>query len=149
MQMMMGHHAQAVVMSELAATRAGSPEVRGISTRIDLSQRDEMAFMSGWLAARDQQVPTQEQMDSMVMPGLVSPENMARLAEAEGAEFDRLFLEFMIEHHVGAVEMVEDLFRHPEAAQDSELFPFAVDVAADQMDEIHIMERLLLSLPSP
>lgn len=148
MQMMMGHHAQAVVMSELAGRQGAGPQVQTLSQRIDLSQRDEMDFMAGWLEARGQQVPTPEQMSAMVMPGLVSQENMARLAAAEGTEFDRLFLEFMIEHHIGAVAMVEDLFAHPDAAQDSEIFPFAVDVAADQMDEIHIMERILQNLPS-
>jgi uncharacterized protein (DUF305 family) len=84
----------------------------------------------------------------MQMPGMVTAEQMARLDAARGIEFDRLFLEYMIGHHLGAVDMVETLFAAPRAAQDPDIFRFVTDVAADQLDEIGVMERLLDRLPS-
>lgn len=143
MQMMIGHHAQAVTMADMAATHDAGPEVMSLSRRIDISQRDEIAFMQGWLAARGQTVPTEDQVHQMVMPGLVTQEQLARLDNARGQDFDRLFLTLMIEHHLGALQMVDDLFASPGAVQDSELFPFVTDVGADQLDEIGIMERIL------
>lgn len=147
MQMMLGHHAQAIAMSDLVPERDAGPEVRTLAVRIDLSQRDEMAFMRAWLEERGQDVPTDEQMAAMVMPGLVAPEDMARLEAARGPEFDRLFLRLMIHHHLGAVSMVEELFASPGAGQDPEIFHFASDVATDQLDEINVMERILDRLP--
>lgn len=146
MQMMIGHHAQAVTMAEMAATHGAGPEVMSLSRRIDISQRDEIAFMQGWLEARGQAVPTEDQLHQMVMPGLVTPEDLARLDTTRGGDFDRLFLTLMIEHHLGALLMVDDLFASPGAVQDSELFPFVTDVGADQLDEIGIMERILNQL---
>jgi len=150
MQMMMGHHAQAVTMSDMAASRGAGPEVTGMAQRIDISQRDEMALMVQWLRERGQQVPGQEQMDAMWMPGMVAPQDLARLGETRGVEFDRLYLTLMIEHHLGAIEMVDALYASPGAAQDPDLFRFITDVAADQLDEIAVMERLLDRLaPTP
>lgn len=150
MQMMMGHHAQAVAMSDLAGTRQAGERVLALAQRIDISQRDEMALMSGWLRDRGQVVPDREQMQAMRMPGMVSTEDMARLAAARGDAFDRLFLTLMIEHHLGAIRMVDDLFDTPGAAQDPDLFRFVTDVSADQLDEIAVMERILKADdPSP
>lgn len=150
MQMMMGHHAQAVTMSDMAAPRGAGPEVTGMAQRIDISQRDEMALMVLWLQERGQPVPDQEQMDAMWMPGMVAPEDLARLAETRGGDFDRLYLTLMIEHHLGAIEMVDALYASPGAAQDPDLFRFVTDVAADQLDEIAVMERILERLaPTP
>ena len=73
------------------------------------------------------------------MPGMLSPEEMSRLADAKGVEFDRLFLEGMIKHHSGALTMVEQLFATPGAGQESEIFAFASDVDADQRMEIDRM----------
>jgi uncharacterized protein (DUF305 family) len=143
MQMMMGHHAQAVTMSEMAATRDSGPRIKALAQRIDISQRDEMALMSGWLRDRGQVVPDEEQMHSMQMPGMVSREDMERLSRAGGETFDRLFLNLMIEHHLGAIRMVDDLFASPGSAQDPDLFRFVTDVSADQLDEIAVMERIL------
>lgn len=150
MQMMMGHHAQAVTMSDMAETRQAGERVLALAQRIDISQRDEMALMTNWLRDRGQVVPDQQQMESMQMPGMVSPPDMARLAEARGEAFDRLFLNLMIEHHLGAIRMVDDLFDSPGAAQDPDLFRFVTDVSADQLDEIAVMERILNAEdPSP
>lgn len=150
MQMMMGHHAQAVTMSDMAGTREAGPRIMALAQRIDISQRDEMALMAGWLQDRGQVVPDREQMDSMQMPGMVAPQDMARLSQARGGAFDRLFLNLMIEHHLGAIRMVDDLFSSPGSAQDPDLFRFVTDVSADQLDEIAMMERILnADDPSP
>ena len=143
MQMMMGHHAQAVTMSEMAATHDAGPRIQALAQRIDISQRDEMALMAGWLRDRGQVVPDQEQMQSMQMPGMVSRQDMERLSRVGGETFDRLFLNLMIEHHLGAIRMVDDLFSSPGSAQDPDLFRFVTDVSADQLDEIAVMERIL------
>lgn len=143
MQMMIGHHAQALVMAEKAPTHGSGPEVRALSLKIEISQKDEIAAMQHWLRERDQEVPDEHHMHAMEMPGMVTPEQMARLDAARGTDFDRLFLRLMINHHLGAVDMVEALFAAPRAAQDPDIFRFATDVAADQLDEIGVMERIL------
>jgi len=146
MQMMIGHHAQALTMAEMAPTRDAGEVIRTLAHRIDISQRDEIELMRQWLRERGQPVPDEEQMHMMEMPGMVTPAQFAQLGAARGPEFDRLFLTFMIEHHVGALEMVDDLFANPLAGQDSDIFRFATDVAADQLDEIAVMERILAGL---
>jgi uncharacterized protein (DUF305 family) len=143
MQMMIAHHDQALRMARMASEQAAGPEVSQLAQRIDISQRDEIRFMERWLAERDQAVPDEEQRRTMHMPGMVAPVEFERLGRRQGSDFDQLFLSLMIEHHVGALEMVDDLFASPGSAQDSELFQFATDVGADQLDEIGIMERLL------
>lgn len=147
MQMMIGHHDQALRMVALMEGRDPGPELTALSRRIDISQRDEIAVMERWLRERDQAVPDQAQREAMEMPGMVTPAQFEALAAQRGTAFDRLFLELMIEHHVGAIAMVDELFTFVDAAQDSELFQFASDVASDQRDEIGIMERILVSLP--
>jgi uncharacterized protein (DUF305 family) len=149
MQMMIAHHEQALRMVALAPTRNPSPELRIIAQRIDISQRDEVRFMERWLREHGQAVPDPEQKAAMRMVGLLTPEEFARLEAARGTEFDRLFFHFMIGHHAGALEMVDELFATPGATQDSEIFRFVTDVSADQSDEIGVMERLLERLDSP
>jgi uncharacterized protein (DUF305 family) len=85
---------------------------------------------------------------AMHMPGMLTPDQLARLDAARGAEFDRLFLTFMIPHHQGAITMVEELFRAPGAGQDEAVFRFAADVQADQAAEIDRMQRMLAALPA-
>ena len=143
MQHMIGHHVQAVVMSEMAKTHDAGAQVRALAERIDISQRDEVELMERWLAERGQVVPTEEQRHAMFMPGMLTPEQMAQLDAARGREFDRLFLTFMIYHHQGALDMVEELFAVPGAAQDPDLFRFVTDVDADQRDEIYVMQGML------
>jgi uncharacterized protein (DUF305 family) len=143
MQMMMAHHAQAVVMSAKARTHGAGEQVLLLAEKIDISQRDEIDMMRQWLRERGQAVPTDEQMLAMHMPGMLTPEQMRQLDGARGRAFDRLFLVLMIEHHIGAMDMVDELFAAPGAAQDSDIFRFATDVAADQGDEIFIMQRML------
>lgn len=146
MQHMIGHHDQAIVMARMARTHDASPEVRRLAEKIEISQLDEIELMERWLTERGQAVPTEEQRKAMVMPGMLTPEQLAQLDAARGREFDRLFLEFMIQHHRGALAMVEALFADPAAAQDPDLFRFATDVDADQRDEIYVMQGMLALL---
>ena len=146
MQMMIGHHAQAIVMSEMAEERGASEPLLRLAQKIDISQRDEIALMANWLAGRDQEVPDSAAIAAMWMPGMLTPEEMDELAAARGAEFDRLFLSFMIMHHEGALDMVDELFESPGSAQDPDLFRFVTDVSADQGDEIFVMQRMLDTL---
>jgi uncharacterized protein (DUF305 family) len=149
MQMMIAHHDQALRMAALVPDRTGIDDMRLLARRIDISQRDEIEFMEGWLRERGQAIPDDAQRRAMDMPGTVTPEQFAQLGAAQGTVFDRLFLEFMIEHHLGALEMVDEVFQSPGSTQDSDLFRFVTDVGADQGDEILAMERLLARLETP
>jgi uncharacterized protein (DUF305 family) len=149
MQGMIGHHAQAVEMVALVPPRTVSDAVRKLAQRIDVSQQDEMKMMREWLQARGQQIPdprAHHMMGTTLMPGMLTPEEMARLAAAKGAEFDRLFLEGMIKHHSGAITMVHDLFATEGAGQTPEIFSYASDVDADQRMEIDRMDSMLREL---
>ena len=146
MQNMIGHHAQALRMVELAPTRGASVKVLQLSRKIDISQRDEIAMMKQWLSDRRQLIPSDEQAHAMMMVGMLSEDEMATLARARGAEFDRMFLRFMIRHHEGALQMVDELWKAPGAGQDPDIFRFATDVDADQRDEIFVMQKMLDTL---
>ncbi len=149
MQGMIGHHAQAVEMVALVPARSSLDDVRKLALRIDVSQKDEMNMMREWLQARSQQIPdprAHHMMGATLMPGMLTPEEMERLAAATGAEFDRLFLEGMIKHHAGAISMVAELFATVGAGQTPEIFSYASDVDADQRMEIDRMGSLLKEL---
>ncbi len=151
MQGMIGHHAQAVEMVDLLKTRTTNDDMKKLGLRIELSQVDEIRMMQHWLQARRQTVPDEHahhQHDAKLMPGMLTPEQMERLVDAKGTQFDRLFLEGMIAHHGGALVMVHDLFESPGAAQDSEIYGFASDVEADQKAEIDRMGAMLNGLTS-
>lgn len=149
MQGMIGHHAQAIEMTTLLATRTASADMRKLAQRIEISQADEISMMQEWLRSRGQEGPGEHAHHApgaTLMPGMLTPEEMARLASASGTEFDRLFLEFMIKHHAGALTMVKELFSTPGAGQESEIFAFASDVDADQRMEIDRMGAMLKEL---
>lgn len=149
MQAMIGHHQQAVEMVELLKTRTSRDDMRRLGQRIELSQNDEIALMRRWLEARGQPVPSEHAHHSGAvgsMPGMLSADEMARLAAAHGSAFDRLFLEGMIKHHDGALTMVNELFATPGAGQEVEIFSFAADVDADQRMEIERMGAMLDAL---
>ena len=152
MQDMIPHHDQAVQMAVLVDDRTNLQELRDVAGRIDASQVDEIEFMKGWLEERGQDVPDPGAHHAMHtthdMAGMASPEDMARLAELEGTEFDRLFLTLMIAHHEGAITMVEDLLEQPGSAYDPVLFQFVNDVQNDQSSEIERMNAMLASLSS-
>jgi len=149
MQGMIGHHAQALEMVALIPTHTTRQALQLLGQRIDISQVDEIKMMQDWLRARGQQVPAMNAMHmhgATLMPGMLTAEEMARLSQAMGDEFDRLFLEGMIKHHEGAITMVKDLFATPGAGQDVTVFSFASDVDADQRMEIQRMGTLLEAL---
>ena len=149
MQGMIGHHAQALEMTKLLETRTASADMRKLAKRIDVSQADEIKMMQEWLTGRSQALPdphAHHGSGASLMPGMLSAEEMSRLGAAKGREFDRLFLEYMIRHHDGALEMVRDLFATPGAGQESEVYAFASDVDADQRMEIERMRAMLKEL---
>ena len=155
MQGMIAHHGQALVMTDLLKTRTNRPDMRLLSERIAVSQKDEIASMQRWLASRHEEVPSADAHHHMVagpmslMPGMLTDEELAQLQKAAGAEFDRLFLRFMIRHHEGALKMVADLFATNGAAQEPQLFAFASDVNADQRAEIARMRSMLSVTSDP
>lgn len=157
MQMMIPHHAQALDMTALVRQHAASRAVRQMGLRMEISQRDEISLMSTWLRERDEDVepnmhammgmPGMRMVDGVhLMDGMLTPAEMQELASARGEAFDRLFLEGMIRHHQGAIDMVDRLFATSGAAQESTVFKFAEDVGADQMMEIERMQALLDSM---
>jgi uncharacterized protein (DUF305 family) len=183
MQGMIAHHAQAVVMAGMTPTHGAGADIRIFAERINVGQRDEIAFMQRWLRDRHETAPDpfaghdmstaqppaagvsmpgaampgmampgmsmpdrsmpDRSMPRGLMPGMLTPEQMKQLDAARGAEFDRLFLTFMIQHHQGALTMVDQLFSSPGAAQDGYVFRFASDVSADQNTEIERMRSML------
>ena len=145
MQNMIGHHAQAIKMAELAPTRGVSDALQQLARKIDISQRDEIEMMQQWLGERKQPIPGDDHAHHM-MPGMLTAEQFAELSAARGREFERLFLSFMIRHHEGALQMVEELFKAPGAGQEPDIFRFATDVDADQRDEIFVMEKMLANI---
>ena len=155
MQGMIMHHAQAVEMTALIDSHTQNKELHTLGARISRSQSDEMDFMRRWLAARGEStsmamhhMPGMDMSsDSMLMPGMLTEKQMTALRNANGKEFDRLFLTGMIQHHNGALTMVKDLFDTAGAGQDAELFNFATDVDSGQRAEIKIMQTMLGEKP--
>jgi uncharacterized protein (DUF305 family) len=157
MQGMIMHHAQAVEMTTLIASHTENRELRSLGARISSSQSDEIKLMQRWLAARGERVSVEMPGMDMsrhasqhtsgqagaLMPGMLTPEQMEALRKAKGAEFDRLFLTGMIQHHDGALIMVKDLFDTAGAGQDADVFNFATDADNTQRAEIRIMQTML------
>jgi uncharacterized protein (DUF305 family) len=146
MQGMIAHHAQAIYMSSLAVSHGAEPHLLKLAQKISQSQTAEIALMQGWLHANDQFATDTSSWRHMMMPGMLTPAQIAQLDSATGKEFDRLYLTFMIQHHEGALKMVKDLFATPNAAQDIDVSVFANDVHTVQTAEIGIMRRMLNSL---
>jgi uncharacterized protein (DUF305 family) len=155
---MIGHHAQAVKMAGWAESHGASRALQIFCGRIATGQTAEIGLMQQWLRERKQPVPEPDargmKMDMpgmdhfTLMPGMLTEEQMKQLDAARGVEFDRLFLMYMMQHHRGALEMVDKLFNTPGAAQDEIVFKFANDVQADQNTEIDRMQQMLDALPS-
>jgi uncharacterized protein (DUF305 family) len=155
---MIGHHAQAVKMAGWAESHGASRALQIFCGRIATGQTAEIGLMQQWLRERNQPVPEPDargmKMDMpgmdhyTLMPGMLTEEQMKQLDAARGVEFDRLFLMYMMQHHRGALEMVDKLFNTPGAAQDEIVFKFANDVQADQNTEIDRMQQMLDALPS-
>ena len=153
---MIGHHAQAIAMSQWADSHGASSTIRTLAGRIINAQRDDITLMQNWLRDRHQPVPEADprgmKMDMggmthyMTMPGMLTDEQMKQLDAARGTEFDRLFLNFMIQHHSGAVQMVKELLDTPGAANDETVWKLAADVNVDQTTEINRMKQMLALL---
>jgi len=153
---MISHHAQAIVMANWAPTHGASAAVQRLSERIVNAQTDEIKAMQTWLGDRKQPVPAADPKGMkmamggmehmMLMPGMLSEAQIKELNAARGAEFNRLFLTFMIQHHRGAITMVQELFSNRGAGQDETVFKFASDVSVDQATEISRMAEMLLTL---
>jgi uncharacterized protein (DUF305 family) len=160
MQGMIHHHSQAVEMVDLLRTRGQSKELQALGERISISQTDEIKFMKQWLEDRGKPASPMAgnmagnmagHMDHMehknmampLMPGMLTPAQMETLAKSKGPEFDNLFLTGMIQHHTGALVMVDDLFAIPGAGQDPVLYDFASDIDNTQRAEIKIMSEML------
>jgi len=150
---MIPHHAQAVLIAGWAGSHGARSDIRVLCERIVVGQRDEIATMRTWLRDRGEPVPaadaTHHRMKmnglehDMLMPGMLTPDELARLDKARGPEWDRLFLEAMIRHHQGALKMVDDLFNAHGALQDEDVFKFVSDIYADQTTEIERMQKML------
>jgi uncharacterized protein (DUF305 family) len=154
MQGMLHHHAQAIEMVELLKTRTQRKDMKLLGLKIEVSQNDEMKMMRNWLKDRGEEVPMDHGHGQMMMmsggggmmapmPGMLTEAQMKALAAAKGAAFDKLFLQGMIQHHIGALTMVEELFATPGAGQESIIFDFASHVDADQRMDISRMRAML------
>ena len=155
---MIAHHAQALIMSDLAAKNGAAPSVQVLASRIINAQKDEIALMQKWLRDREQPVPEvhieglmlmihglgdHQHMDHTNMRGMLSQVELNALGEAQGTQFDQLFLTGMINHHSGAVFMVENLFATDGTMQDDAIFKIASDIQVDQRTEIARMRLML------
>jgi uncharacterized protein (DUF305 family) len=153
---MVGHHAQAILIAGWVNTHGGSAAIQRLADRVVNAQQDEIVTMQRWLADREKPVPEARPAGmkmimngvehEMRMPGMLTDDQLKQLDQARGAEFDQLFLTFMIQHHKGAVSMVQELFGTYGAAQDQAVFKFASDVSVDQSTEIARMEQMLATL---
>jgi uncharacterized protein (DUF305 family) len=146
MQGMIAHHAQAIRMSALAATRSGDARLIRFAQKIDQSQTAEIQLMGDWLAERNQVVPDSAMWVQITMPGMLTAAELTELATLKGAAFDRRFLELMIRHHEGAIAMVADLFATPRAGQQVDVNVFANEVEQVQSVEIALMRQMLVTL---
>ena len=144
MQGMIAHHAQAVVMSRMAAKNGASPRVLKLAQKIDLAQAGEIVLMQDWLRAYGQFVPDTSSWRGMTMPGMLTAGQLAPMDASRGGVFDRLFLTLMIRHHEGALRMVADLLKSPRAAQEVDINVFVNDVETTQTAEIGLMRQMLL-----
>lgn len=149
---MIHHHAQALVMARMAPTHGASASLQVLAGRIINSQNDEISLMEGWLRDRNEAVPEPSaagmdmkthSVHSMRMPGMLTDEQLEELDAARGPEFDRLFVTYMIQHHQGAVTMVNQLFNTYGAGQGDAIFKLASDISADQASEIARMQEML------
>ena len=153
---MISHHAQALLMAGWAPSHGASPSIRTLTSRIINAQQDEIVGMQKWLRDRHQPVPEPNphgmmmnmggMQHTMLMPGMLTEDQLKQLDAARSKDFDRLFLTFMIQHHQGAVTMVNDLFGTPGAAQDITVYKLASDISADQTTEIERMQKMLASM---
>jgi uncharacterized protein (DUF305 family) len=141
---MIAHHEQALAVTAMVEDRAERDDLPLFAERIDVSQHDEIAQLEGWLEQRDEGTEDAEHAEhGELMPGMLTDDELAQLEAASGRRFDRLFLQYMIRHHEGAVTMVEQLLTGGQGGQESQLFQLAQHVETDQQVEIARMKQLL------
>ncbi|HTR77012.1 MAG TPA: DUF305 domain-containing protein [Gemmatimonadaceae bacterium] len=143
MQGMITHHAQALVMTAEAPTHGANPSLGTLCKRMYMAQSNEIALMQNWLKDRSQPVTDPNDPHPMMMPGMLTPQQIAQLGASKGATWDSLFLIGMIQHHEGALKMVADLFASPGGGQGADIFAFATGIDAGQRVEISIMQHML------
>jgi uncharacterized protein (DUF305 family) len=148
MQGMIAHHAQAIVMSRMAESHGANPQVLKLSNKIDQSQIPEIRIMQLWLKRNNQFAPDTSSWHNMMMAGMLTAAQLKELDAAKGVAFDRAYLRLMIQHHAGALKMVDDLFNVSMAGQEVDVNVFANDVVTAQTAEIGIMQRLFSQLPA-
>jgi uncharacterized protein (DUF305 family) len=137
-QMMIAHHRQAIEMADLAPTRAADPELRALADRISAAQKPEIDVLRAWLA--DRRLPENDAgHDHTTMPGMQSPDEIAALSAARGADFDRRFVTMMTAHHEGARQMAGDVIR---GGSDQLLSEMANEMSVEQGSEIRRMKQL-------
>jgi uncharacterized protein (DUF305 family) len=146
MQGMIAHHGQAIHMSRLAEARAADKRLIRLAQKIDQSQASEILLMQGWLHDNNQVAPDTTSYRTIMMPGMLTAEELAHLATIRGAAFDKSFLQLMIRHHEGALQMVAELLATPRAAQDINVNVFANEVHLVQSAEIDLMRQMLANL---
>lgn len=146
MQGMIAHHAQAIYMANMAKAHGANPHLLKFTQKIAQSQTAEIKLMQGWLRANGQAAPDTSSWRHMMMPGMLTAAQLKQLEGSKGKDFDRNFLEMMIQHHKGALKMVDDLFNAPMAAQDVDVSVFANDVQTVQTAEIGLMYQMLDAL---
>jgi len=153
LQGMIVHHEQAILMSEMADIRTNNKTILDLAKRIDASQKDEINFMESWLKDRDEfnnisnnSHQNHKMHASMNMEGMATPKQLDDLRNSNSTDFDRLFLKLMINHHDGALEMVEELKKYPGNAYDPILNEFVSDLINDQGVEIERMNVILVGL---
>lgn len=139
---MIHHHAQAILISKWAPTHNASEALQRLAERIAVAQRDEINLITAWL--RDHGLEPHEH--EMLMPGMLSAAQLDSLDASRGKDFDKLFLRYMIQHHRGAITMVEKLHGSYGGAQDETVFRFSSDVVADQTTEIDRMQTMIDAL---
>jgi uncharacterized protein (DUF305 family) len=148
MQGMIAHHAQAIYMSRMAGAHGANPPLLRFAQKIDQSQIAEIALMQEWLRANQQAAPDTSSWRTMQMPGMLTADQLKTLDAARGTEFDRQFLVLMIQHHRGALKMVDDLHGSARAAQDVDVSVLANDIQTVQTAEIGVMRQMLAQLPN-
>ncbi len=148
MQGMIAHHAQAIVLSRMAESHGANPQVLKLSNKIDQSQVPEIHIMQAWLQRNNQFAPDTSSWHHMTMSGMLTAAQLDELDAARGVAFDRAYLRLMIQHHAGALKMVDDLFNSALAGQEVDVNVFANDVVTAQTVEIGIMQRLFTQLPA-
>jgi len=146
MQGMIAHHAQAIHMSRMAEAHGANPRVLKLATKIDQSQVAEIRIMQEWLRHNGQSAPDTSSWRTMKMAGMLTEAQLKEMDSAKGVAFDRAFLELMIQHHEGALQMVKDLFATPRAGQEVDVNVFANDVVTVQTAEIGAMRQMLSQL---